>query len=120
MSKGQRAAAHAAEFSWERSARELLIVLDEFGLIHRASDRFPGGIPPVFQEPVGESIDPRVRDAVLRCEYRGREGGLILREDEKSCCNSGEERTECRAGKGRRPGRPTLRECLACKAEVVA
>jgi glycosyltransferase involved in cell wall biosynthesis len=57
-----------------------------------------------------------VRDAVIACEHRGPEGGLVLLEDERSCCGGGEERTACAAGKGRRPGRVTLRECLACKS----
>ena len=63
-----------------------------------------------------QSLDPAVRDRVNACEHRGLEGGLILTYEERSCCGGGAERTLCRAGKGQRPGRVTLRECLACKA----
>jgi hypothetical protein len=64
--------------------------------------------------PVRPSLDPAVRDRVLACEYRGCEGGLVLRDDERSCCGGGAERTACSAGKGAIPGRVTLRECLEC------
>jgi hypothetical protein len=67
------------------------------------------------EEPSSATLDPVVRDAVLACPHRGAEGGLVLLEDEKSCCGGGAERTSCSAGKGERPGRVTLRECLACK-----
>lgn len=61
-------------------------------------------------------LDPAVRDRVLSCPHRGKEGGLVLLEEEQSCCGGGEERTACSAGKGARPGRVTLRECLECAA----
>jgi glycosyltransferase involved in cell wall biosynthesis len=98
--KGLAAAEQAAQFDWARSGRELSGVIREFGL-----DCPPA--PP--------AVDPRVRDAVRACPNRGPEGGLVLLDEERGCCGGGAERTECRAGKGSRPGRVSLRECLACK-----
>jgi hypothetical protein len=60
-------------------------------------------------------VDPMVRDRVIHCPDRGPEGGLVLLDEERSCCGGGAERTACAAGEGARPGRVTLRECLACK-----
>ena len=61
-------------------------------------------------------IDPAVRDAVLTCPDRGPEGGLALLDEERTCCGGGPELTACKAGKGDRPGRVKLPECLACKS----
>lgn len=61
-------------------------------------------------------LDPRVRDAVLACPDRGGVLPLALQDD---CGCLGVERTECRAGLGRAPGRVTLRECLTCRAGVL-
>jgi hypothetical protein len=70
----------------------------------------------IYPWPPPSAIDTAVRDRVLACVHRGPEGGLVLLEDEQSCCGGGAERTQCRAGKGDRPGRVTLRECLDCRA----
>jgi hypothetical protein len=47
------------------------------------------------------------------------QGSPALLGEEESCCGGGEERTACRAGRGRRPGRVTLRECLACASAAI-
>jgi hypothetical protein len=69
-----------------------------------------------ISEQATSAVDPELRDRVNACQYRGAEGGLILTEAERTCCCGGAERTECRAGKGKIPGRVTLRECLECMA----
>jgi hypothetical protein len=74
---------------------------------------------PVVQVQRG-GIDPAVRDAVLACKSRGPEGGLVLLDEERLCCGGGEEKTACAAGKGVRPGRVGLRDCLACKSAELA
>ena len=83
------------------------------------TDRIVAVAPPRPAAPSARPAVPaRVRDAVLRCPDRGPEGGLVLRDDERTCCGGGEERTACAAGRGARPGRVTLRECLACRADA--
>jgi hypothetical protein len=77
-------------------------------------DGLPGRAEQLVEQ--ANMLDPVVRDAVNACQHRGPEGGLVLTEDERSCCGGGAERTACAAGKGLRPGRPTLRECLSCKS----
>lgn len=49
--------------------------------------------------------------AVAVCPDRGSE--LPERLQPSGCC-AGAALTECRAGKGKRPGKVTLAECLAC------
>lgn len=66
--------------------------------------------------PSRPSVDPAVRDRVVACPDRGPVLPISLQSE---CgCGGGPELTECRAGRGRRdrPGRVTLRECLACRA----
>lgn len=108
LARGEAAAVRAAEFTWERSGRELAAVVREFGLDVASANRARAT----------PAIDPQVIKRVNECEHRGPEGGLALTEDERSCCGGGAERTECRAGKGARPGRVTLRECLACAGHL--
>ncbi len=52
--------------------------------------------------------------AVASCPHRGSE--LPERLQPVGCCPGGT-LTECRAGKGQRPGAVTMAECLACVAE---
>jgi hypothetical protein len=59
-------------------------------------------------------IDPAIRDAVRSCPHRGPEGAVPLTDAECSGCGGGVERTACDAGLY--GGRPTLRDCLACKS----
>lgn len=75
--------------------------------------RFATPTPDMIAPP---EVDPAVRDRVVSCPHRGPEGGLVLLEEEQSCCGSGDERTACAIGRGARPGRVTLRDCLACAA----
>ena len=56
------------------------------------------------------AIDPAVRDAVKACPDRG----PVLPLSQQPECGCAE-LTECRAGRGARPGRVTLRECLDCR-----
>ena len=56
------------------------------------------------------AIDPAVRDAVHACPHRG----PVLPVSQQPECGCAE-LTECRAGKGIRPGGVTLRECLDCQ-----
>lgn len=104
--KGEAAAVRGGEFTWERSARELAAVLREFDGTAK---------PKRSIRPATPSVDPAVRDAVNACPDRGVPGGLKLLEEESTCCGGGPELTECRAGRGQRPGRATLRDCLECK-----
>jgi hypothetical protein len=48
------------------------------------------------------------------CPHRG--GVLPVSEQREGCGCVGTELTECRAGKGARPGAVTLDECLECRA----
>ena len=58
------------------------------------------------------TLDPRLRDAVNGCPNRG----LVLPISEQDDCGcQGRELTECRAGRGRSPGKVTLAECLSCR-----
>jgi hypothetical protein len=57
------------------------------------------------------TVDPAVRDRVNACPDRGGVLPLSMQDD---CGCQGKELSECRAGKGKIPGRVTLRECLAC------
>jgi hypothetical protein len=57
------------------------------------------------------ALDPRVRDTVNACPDRG---GVLPVSEQADCGCQGVELTECRAGRGRIPGRVTLRECLEC------
>ena len=59
------------------------------------------------------ALDPRVRDAVNACPDRGPVLPISQQDD---CGCRGRELTECRAGRGARPGRATLADCLACRA----
>lgn len=63
----------------------------------------PGLIPP--------GPDPATLDRVASCPLRGTTLPISLQPD---CDCRGKELTECRLGKGRVPGRVTLRDCLAC------
>ena len=59
------------------------------------------------------TIDPAVRDAVNACPSRGPVLPISLQDD---CGCRGKEVSECRAGKGKVPGRVTLRDCLECRS----
>ena len=59
------------------------------------------------------AIDPRVRDAVLGCADRG---PVLPVAEQDDCGCRGRELSSCRAGRGVRPGRVTLRDCLDCQA----
>ena len=59
------------------------------------------------------SLDPRVRDAVNACEARG---SVLPISEQDDCGCRGRELTECRAGRGAKPGRVTLLDCLGCQA----
>jgi hypothetical protein len=52
---------------------------------------------------------------VSACEYRG---PVLPHSLQPEGCGCGE-LTECRAGKGKVPGRVTLRDCLACAAAAM-
>ena len=54
-----------------------------------------------------------VRDAVNACTDRGPVLPISLQDD---CGCRGKEVSECRAGKGKVPGRVTLRDCLECRS----
>lgn len=105
-SKGEAAAIRAAEFTWERSARELAEVVREFGLDPcRAEEPAPPDPTRRFDRDKYRSL----RLLVLGCEYRG---PFSLE------CGCGGTRI-CLAGKGRPiPGSNltdvTERDCLAC------
>lgn len=59
------------------------------------------------------AVEPAARDRVNSCPHRGNElpiSAYIL----AGCCGGGPTRFECRAGRGKVPGQPTLRDCLQC------
>lgn len=56
-------------------------------------------------------LDPATRDAILACPDRG---SVLPVSRQAEGCGCGE-LSECRAGKGKRPGAVTLAECIACK-----
>jgi len=58
------------------------------------------------------AIDPAVRDAVNACPHRG----PVLPVSQQPECGCAE-LSECRSGRGARPGRVTLRECLDCQGQ---
>jgi hypothetical protein len=53
--------------------------------------------------------------AVAACPHRGSE--LPASQQPQGCCSGGG-LTECRLGRGKRPGAVTLAECLTCQAEI--
>jgi hypothetical protein len=64
--------------------------------------------------PIGQSIDPVVRDRVNACPERGSELSVVIQSGD--CCGGGSTRFECQLGKGSKPGQVTLRECLQCQS----
>ena len=62
-------------------------------------------------------LDPRVRDAVNACPDRG---SVLPVSEQDDCGCQGRELTACRAGRGVRPGRVTLVDCLSCQADRLA
>jgi|GEM_PF-5408047 len=58
------------------------------------------------------SVDPSVRDKVNACPDRGAILSVSLQPEG---CRCGE-LSECRAGRGKEPGKVTLRDCLDCQA----
>jgi glycosyltransferase involved in cell wall biosynthesis len=131
---GQLAAAILADDADRAGTRARVARAREFAGRELATSRFreawtaaildvagPRVARPAAQQPSASaprSISPAVRQAILDCPDRG--GTLTPLPDEATCCGPGPERTECRAGKGRRPGRVTLAECNTCRAEALA
>jgi len=64
----------------------------------------------------GGSIDPIVRDAVIACPDRG---PVLPISEQDDCGCQGREVSLCRAGRGARPGRVTLRDCLDCREDWI-
>jgi hypothetical protein len=58
------------------------------------------------------TVDPAIRDAVNSCPDRGSVLPISMQDD---CGCRGRELSACKAGKGKVPGRVTLRDCLVCK-----
>lgn len=79
--------------------------------------------PEQFAETSGDpppraTMNPAVRDAVNACPDRGGElpvSAYVL----EGCC-AGSTRFECKAGKGKVPGQPTLQDCLDCRTAIIA
>jgi hypothetical protein len=63
-------------------------------------------------EAIRSTIKPAVRDAVNACAFRGSVLPISMQDD---CGCRGGELSECRAGRGKVPGRVTLRDCLSCQ-----
>ena len=61
-------------------------------------------------------IDPAVRDAVHACPDRG---PVLPVSEQDDCGCRGREVSLCRAGRGAKPGRVTLRDCLDCREAFV-
>jgi len=59
------------------------------------------------------AIDPALRDAVIACPDRG---PVLPISEQDDCGCQGREVSLCLAGRGAKPGRVTLRDCLACVA----
>lgn len=59
------------------------------------------------------SLGAAIRDRVVNCPDRGPVLPISMQDD---CGCKGKELSECRSGKGKNPGRVTLRDCLACQA----
>jgi len=73
----------------------------------------PSGQQEAPDPAVRPAIDPAIRDAVNACPDRG---PVLPLSEQDDCGCRGRELTGCRAGKGARPGRVTLRDCLDCRA----
>jgi hypothetical protein len=87
--RGQIAAAKAAPFTWDRHARTLRGILQRYGYLPASTaDRLA---------------------LVAQCPDRG----SVLPVSLQPACGCAE-LTECRRGRGKRPGSVTLADCLAC------
>lgn len=93
--KGELAAARAAEFTWERTGRELVAVLRKAGIIPER--------PPAVPQPVRAHGTGQRRlwvERVNTCPYRE--------------CKTGCQRSVCHAGRGDEWRQVTLDACIAC------
>jgi hypothetical protein len=66
--------------------------------------------------PVPAVIPPEVVEAISRCVHRGSELPMSDPVYSRGCCGGGKTRWECRDGRGSVPGKPTLSDCVGCKA----
>ncbi len=63
-----------------------------------------------------QGVDPLVRDAVNACPDRG---AVLPISEQDDCGCRGRELSACGAGRGRTPGRVTLRDCLDCRESAL-